>query len=240
MAQVRHHGSVPTDPVNVTLNAAAREALRPMGLQRKGRSRTWWDDHGWWLTVVEFQPSGFDKASYLNVGICWLWSAEPKEYTSFDLGYRVPGAGGSFESEGHWRAVVEDLVRQAADQVSHYRELVPDLDAAARACVRQEEARVEDLRQRDAEKQVPPGWPTWHAAVSSGLAADIDRAVHYFDHAARAGISDSRDDLWRPVRELATTWSDLVREDHSAFVEQVRRHTANQRLALRLPESFSL
>src|SRR5688572_5869794 len=101
-----------------------------MGLQRKGRSRTWLDDHGWWLTVVEFQPSGFVKASFLIVGICWLWSAQPKDYLSFDLGYRIPGAGGSFESEEQWHAVVERLVQQAADEVLRYRALVPDLTAA--------------------------------------------------------------------------------------------------------------
>lgn len=63
---------MPADPTNSILNTGAREILRPMGRVRKGRSRTWWDDHGWWLINVEFQPSGFSKGSYLNVGICWL------------------------------------------------------------------------------------------------------------------------------------------------------------------------
>jgi hypothetical protein len=54
---------------------AARQALQPMWLRQKGRSRTWLDDHGWWLTVVEFQPSGFDHGTYLNVGVNWLWWA---------------------------------------------------------------------------------------------------------------------------------------------------------------------
>lgn len=88
------------DPTNAILNAGARDVLKPMGLVRKGRSRTWLDDHGWWLIVVEFQPSGFSKASYLNVGICWQWSAVPKSYLSFDMGSGVPGAGANFESEG--------------------------------------------------------------------------------------------------------------------------------------------
>jgi hypothetical protein len=47
--------------------AAARRALAPVGFWRKGRSRVWLSDHGFWLTVVEFQPSGFGKGSYLNV-----------------------------------------------------------------------------------------------------------------------------------------------------------------------------
>ena len=237
---VLHPWPVPSDPTSSILNARARQVLRPMGLQRKGRSRTWLDDHGWWLTVIEFQPSGFGRASYLNVGICWLWSAQPTKYLSFDLGYRVPGAGASFESEEQWHAVVDHLVHQAADEVTRYRELVPDLAAAAHECVRHEEARVADLRRGDGTRDVPADWPTWHAAVACGLASDIDRAVHYFAHAATAGRGDrARAELWRPVRERATAWSELVTRDHDAFVEQVRHHTADQRRALKLSETWT-
>lgn len=44
--------------------ATAREYLRPLGLVQKGRSRTWLDDHGWFVTGVEFQPSGWSKGTY--------------------------------------------------------------------------------------------------------------------------------------------------------------------------------
>ena len=230
---------MPSDPANAILNSAARNALRPLGLLQKGRSRTWYDDHGWWLTVVSFQPSGFGKATYLNVGICWLWSAKPTLYTSYDLGYRIPGAGGSFESEQQWRGVAQEVARRAAAEVQRYRELVPDLAAAARECVQQEERRVADLRQREGHRQVPAGWPTWHAAVASGLAGDIELAVHYFDHTAQPSEDDSRD-YWRPVREQATSWSRLVQQDHPAFVEQVRQRTADQRRALRLADASLL
>lgn len=33
------------------------EVLAPLGVRRRSRSRTWLDDHGWWLGIVEFQPS---------------------------------------------------------------------------------------------------------------------------------------------------------------------------------------
>ena len=38
-----------------------------MGFWRKGRSRMWLADRDFWLGVVEFQPSGFRKGTYLNV-----------------------------------------------------------------------------------------------------------------------------------------------------------------------------
>ena len=68
------------------INRAAREILKPVGLVRKGQSRVWLDDNGWWLTMIEFQPSSWSKGTYLNVGISWLWY--PKEFMSFDIGYR--------------------------------------------------------------------------------------------------------------------------------------------------------
>ena len=68
------------------INKAAREVLKPIGLARKGQSRLWLDDNGWWLMMVEFQPSSWSKGTYLNVGISWLWY--PKDYMSFDIGYR--------------------------------------------------------------------------------------------------------------------------------------------------------
>src|SRR5205085_1650054 len=74
-------------PHTKLLNAAAREILRPLGLVQNGRSRTWLDDQRWWLGVVEFQPSGFTRGSYLNVGINWLWNV--KDWLSFDFGHRV-------------------------------------------------------------------------------------------------------------------------------------------------------
>ena len=72
-------------------------ALQPLGFRRKGQSRLWGGDHGWWLAVVEFQPSGFRKGSYLNVAAHWLWS--DGGYISFDLGSGADGGSRVAEFE---------------------------------------------------------------------------------------------------------------------------------------------
>jgi len=81
MARQREHDKI--------LQAVARTILRPHGLTQKGRSRTWLDDHGWWLIVVEFQPSAWSRGAYLNVGAMWLF--HPQEHLSFHQGYRQDG-----------------------------------------------------------------------------------------------------------------------------------------------------
>ena len=71
------------------VTSAARTALRPLGLQQKGRSRLWIDDHGWWLVNVEFQPSSWCKGSYLNVGEQHLWCE--RNYLVFERHERSAG-----------------------------------------------------------------------------------------------------------------------------------------------------
>jgi hypothetical protein len=75
--------------------------LRPLGLQRKGRSRVWFDDHGWWVGVVGFQPSRFSRGSYLNVGAMWLWSGN--SHVTDQVGVRVRRAPFvSYESDAQF------------------------------------------------------------------------------------------------------------------------------------------
>ena len=63
---------------NKIIMKAAREVLAPNGLLQKGQSRIWLDDNGWFFAVVEFQPSGWEKGTFLNVGMHYLWAN--KEY----------------------------------------------------------------------------------------------------------------------------------------------------------------
>lgn len=71
---------------NKIITQAARAVLKPQGLFQRGTSRVWIDDNGWFLIMVEFQPSSWDKGAFLNVGINYLWRKQ--DYFSFDYGYR--------------------------------------------------------------------------------------------------------------------------------------------------------
>ena len=108
MGQTNAHGRI--------IAAAARSALVPLGFQRKGASRIWFADRGYWLLVVEFQPSAWSKGSYLNVAAHWLWSSlteGPQVVLSFDYGGR---AGGfiSFENEDQFSPQAAALAEVAA------------------------------------------------------------------------------------------------------------------------------
>lgn len=145
---------------SLVLEQAARKVLRPLGLVQKGRSRTWVGDNGWWMEVVEFQPSSWSKGSYLNVGCLWLWNVKP--YISFDEGSRFVEFQ-KFESEQQFKVVAEMLARTAAERILHFRAQFPTICAVS-----------------DHYRKNPPVhslWPTFNAAIAHGLCGRTDAAL---------------------------------------------------------------
>jgi hypothetical protein len=109
------------------INKAAREVLKPAGLVRKGQSRVWLDDNGWWLTLIEFQPSSWTKGTYLNVGVSWLWYL--KEYMSFDIGYRQSSFI-EFKDEDSFLPKAVALAEKAKAKALAYRHLMSSPELA--------------------------------------------------------------------------------------------------------------
>jgi hypothetical protein len=149
---------------------AAKRNLAPMGLIRKGRSRTWLDDRGWYVTVVEFQPSGFSKGSYLNVGAHFLWSWSG--HLSFDLGYRINGYI-PFDAEEQFASAIEGLAGSAAAEVTRLRSLLVNPGAVPNAIPN--------------DKQ-PTGWPSYHRAISMALSGRTSESAVLFADLAKPAL----------------------------------------------------
>jgi len=203
---------------NRVIATAARETLGPLGLIRKGRSRTWLDDNDWWVGVVEFQPSSWTRGSYLNVGAMWLWRNTDDYDIYFGFGYRIDGAGFADASEAAFEDAVAAMAVTAAEHVRLLREQLTTVDAAA-AILRE---------QAEREK----GWAMWDAAVALGLAGKRDEAAAMF----RAVADDDDDrDWWVAVRRDAAELAQLVRVDPAEFDAAVRAWIDRYRDALKLP-----
>lgn len=100
-----------------------------MGLQRQGKSRLWFDDHGWWLTQVEFQPSAWSRGSYLNIGVCWL--LYEGTHNSFDVGHRVDVRFVEANEQTDFESEMAAMAERARQEVLKYRDTFATLRKAA-------------------------------------------------------------------------------------------------------------
>ena len=149
---------------------AAKSVLRPLGFQRKGRSRLWFADHTWWLAVVEFQPSSWSKGSYLNVAAHWLWTDIGT--ISFDFGGRLEGFE-EYTSDEQFAAASARLAASAAEEAQRLATMFSSLDATAKVLLT--EARTQASRATG-----HPGWMAYNAGIAAGLVGRTDDAMEMF------------------------------------------------------------
>jgi hypothetical protein len=199
-------------PHDRILRDIGRDLLGPIGVEQKGRSRTWIDDRVWYLTRIEFQPSSWSQGAYLNVGINWLWN--PKADASFDLGYRVM----DFQvADNNWETKARRLVEKAADEVRRYRATVPT-PAAAAALLANESG---------------DGWPLFHRAIAHGLAGNVEAADQDFARLIAAHPEDRRDRVLE-MRERARILRAKARST-ALFREHIVGEIENGRALLKRP-----
>jgi hypothetical protein len=226
-------------PATRPVTRAARQVLQPMGLRQKGRSRIWIDDHGWWLTVVEFQPSSFTHGTYLNVGVNWLWW--PKDYLSFDYGSRVRWTTTTdpirvahkgdqhttgfvaYEDENQFASAAHGVAKVAAQRATGLRKLFTDVRSTAQAL--QEHAMTDDQ-----------GWPSYHAGVAAGLAGDAATArTRLSNVAVGQPTTPWEEELIAQARDL----SELL-DDHRAFADRITNTVVQARTRLKLEPAIDL
>jgi hypothetical protein len=143
---------------NKIVTTIAKAVLSPLGLKRQGK-RLWYDDHGWFAIVAEFQPSSWDKGSYLNVGISFMFYENA--HWTFDHGYREESFV-SAKSEEQFTGAFQRIVDAAARSVVRYRTLASSPAALF-------DAVTEPLKH-------PGDWGHYHAGILAGLAGRIDEA----------------------------------------------------------------
>jgi hypothetical protein len=200
------------EPHAKLIELAARRHLAPIGLHQRGRSRSWIDDRRWYAIIVEFQPSGLSKGTYLNVGAHFLWRTSG--HSSFDLGYRVQGFV-AFESEAQFAPEANRLAAAAAIEVERLRALLPGVQAAVTSMP----SEADD-------------WLAYHRAIALGLSGNSPQALEIF---VRLGSpSDPRP--WEANRATLCLELQRLLPTPAEFRAAVVRLITQQRHALRLSE----
>jgi hypothetical protein len=141
---------------------AAKAHLQPIGCQRVGRSRTWISDQRYWLIVVEFQPSSWQKGTYVNIGTMWLWRA--RKGLAFNTFRRIADFA-PFSSSQQFVPVIAELAAQAAREVKRLREKFKSLSEICQYLVSHTSDNNRDI---------------FHAAIAAGLVGDVTTAHRLF------------------------------------------------------------
>lgn len=198
---------------------AAKAALGPLGFKRKGRSRTWLADHGWWLTVVEFQPSGWSKGSYLNVAAHWLWSETGT--LSFDFGGRI-AEHVEYLTDAQFTPAAAQLAERAAVEAQLLTETFESLSKAAKVL-------LEETQTKSGQPHLHPGWSDYNAGVAAALVGRPDEARKMFTR-----ILDSPAPPGSVLHPAAANMAQLL-SDPIGLRGKVNSLIKRQREALRLP-----
>ncbi|MDO9414009.1 MAG: hypothetical protein Q7T81_15675 [Pseudolabrys sp.] len=204
MAQPSEHGRI--------IAAAAKAALAPIGCVRKGQSRTWRADHRYWVIDVEFQPSGWQKGSYLNISVAWLWNVTH----GYDFAYRA-GSFIPFETAEQFTPPIRELAAIAATEVLKVREQFGSFSD------------ILDYIKAD-NRRAP--WPGFNAAIVCGLAGDIVSARQYF-HEVEAWDTDKSP--WRARAKIDAIKLEALLDRPERFRDAVAECIARRRQLMGLP-----
>jgi len=193
------------------LAVAAKRHLVPVGGRRKGQSRIWLIDHGYWLVQIEFQPSGWSKGSYLNVGAHWLWRAEPGPI-SFNYNDRVEDFI-SFESREQFEPEADRLAARATEEALKLERIFGSVTEIAQVLT-------------DLVMAGRTGSSVYHAAVAAGLAGEVSKSHALFERV--------QTEFDNPVRSVASEL-DRILEQPDAYQAAVELRIAEQRSHNKLP-----
>jgi hypothetical protein len=203
----------------------AKETLAPLGIFQEGRSRTWIDDRGWWIIVIEFQPSGSSKGSYLNVGAMWLW--REKDYFTFDVGAGDTGGRVAkfveYVDEEQFRPEIIRLASAAKAEALKLRSKFASIRDAARYLPGQ--ARRNENR-----------WTELDAAIALGYAGKTFRARWLFK---RIEHRKPAQEWERLVQEMARGFAETL-DRPADFRRKVKETILRTRKLLKLPERAEL
>lgn len=188
--------------------AEAKAALTPLGFKRRGQSRIWLADHGFWLGVVEFQPSGWARGSYLNVAAHWLWQAPPP-VMSFDHFERVGGFADAAEPD--FSRLIAAMANEAAATAVQQKARFSSLDAVAAFLIEKEKL---------SRPHVQGDWGAYHAGIAAGLVGQCVLARQLLSGIEREALKPTTEILMAALgseRLFTTAVQDLIDAERAHY-----------------------
>jgi hypothetical protein len=151
-----------TVDINKVIKKIAREKFSGQEIKQKGQSRLWYFPGAYYQILIEFQPSSWNKGTYLNVGLDFNWF--PRDFFAFEFGDRLSEFK-SFNDENQFQKEVEKMCDLALEKVEQYKLIFREKTGAA--------DRLLKLKKELNE------WDTFSIGVLFGFEGQPDKAIKY-------------------------------------------------------------
>ena len=217
---------------HLLLDAAARDALEPLGMTRHDAT-TWIDDHGWWVVAADFETLGA-RGTRLVIYADFLWHLRERPARTVAARVRERGRlldqdgrelACDYENDAQFAPFATLLAERAAVEIHSWREGFPTLRSWAAYL--------------DGNAEEGGLWREYDAAVTAALAGDRPRARHWFervfDHPVRPELypDPDQDDVVEAQRIAGGLTAAL--DDDGAFRAAVAERVTATRARLELP-----
>jgi hypothetical protein len=204
------------------INRAARKRLKPLGLNQKGQSRLWLDDHGWWVLGVDFESFAYSQGSRLVVFADFMWNG--RDHIAHAVGGRVGSKDGrelrcKYDDDQSFEGCAAMLAERAETEITAMRSEFPSLEAWA------------DHLDRTAGDDF---WPQFDAGMAAGLTGDEDGARRWLARVVQT--DDDRD--WAVAARRDAEALGALAGDMGAFTESAKERARTMRGHLGLPRDF--
>jgi hypothetical protein len=209
------------------INKVARQKLSPLGIVRKGSSRLWFDDRGWFSTIIEFQPSAWAKGSYLNVGVNLHWYEQ--DFFSFDIGYREQPFS-EYGDDELFADKIDEFCDIAVEKATYFRDALSTLRSA------------QDIILNNQQFSDDEFWGNYHRGTMCGLTGDVDLAAKYYTALLETLHPLQKQDPPKTVEwvdELKNTARGLLAQagNQAAFRTEVIKIVTEARKLKKLPDA---
>ncbi|MCL1992794.1 MAG: hypothetical protein FWG66_07590 [Spirochaetes bacterium] len=189
---------------NKIIKAIATKLFKPHGIKRKGQSRLFIDDNGWFIIIIEFQPHNYNRGAFLNIGINFNWYLN--DYFSFDIGGREKDFI-EYKNTDQFTAEIKKICEYSIEKINGYRSQFKNIKDAEKIILKTQYT-SDDF------------WGNYHRGIISGLVGNMDNLKKYFEKILNEPDDNIgwRIELKKNIKELKA----LAEKDSSNFNEKIK------------------
>lgn len=161
-------------PHNKIIKTTVKEFLEPQNLFQVGNSRSWLDDNGYFLVIVDFSSNSYSKGATLDVGISFLWefTESLNELLSYNYDCQVNAGYVEYKNDDEvFKAGIEKLAKRALEKVDECRNF--SNMGYAKSCLQKQVDNLPEYRRF---------WELYDLAMLCFLKGDFEEGKEVFEH----------------------------------------------------------